>query len=254
MNAPGIPVFYGAMDAATCIAEARAPVGSKVVVAKFELLRPVCLLDFDALAEIFVKGSHFDPNYAERAARAAFLKRLVREICRPVMPQDETIEYLATQVVAEYLANKLNPRLDGIIFRSSQTGGTGRNLVLFNHACRVEPDEFPAGLQVEIQIPQGEEVDDNDSISVFENVVPDPQPNESPLAKGKGSGRLLRPLSDPEPWWRNDDISSVRDDLVIYQDPYLRLDLESMRVLDIRGVRYERVQRRVRRYRSTKSS
>ncbi len=49
MNAPGISVFYGALDEATCIAEARAPVGSHVVVAKFHLLRPVRLLDFDAL-------------------------------------------------------------------------------------------------------------------------------------------------------------------------------------------------------------
>ena len=31
MNAPGILVFYGALDEATCVAEARAPVGSHVV-------------------------------------------------------------------------------------------------------------------------------------------------------------------------------------------------------------------------------
>ena len=139
MNAPGIPVFYGGMDMSTCVAEVRAPVGSHVVVAKFQLLRTMRLLDLDVLEEVYVEGSCFDPNYAVRKARAAFLRRLATEISQPVMPEDETVEYLATQVVAEFLANKATPRLDGIIFRSSQTGGTGHNVVLFGHACGVTP-------------------------------------------------------------------------------------------------------------------
>ena len=40
MNAAGIPVFYGALDYDTCIAEIRPPVGSYVVTGKFELLKP----------------------------------------------------------------------------------------------------------------------------------------------------------------------------------------------------------------------
>ena len=35
MNAAGISVFYGAMEEETCIAEARAPVGSYVVIGRF---------------------------------------------------------------------------------------------------------------------------------------------------------------------------------------------------------------------------
>ena len=253
MNAPGIPVFYGAMDEDTCVAEARAPVGSKVVVAKFELLCSVRLLDFDALAEIFVKGSHFDPDYPELEARAAFLKRLVREISRPVMPQDETFEYLATQVVAEYLASKVEPRLDGIIFRSSQTGGTGRNLVLFNHACRVEPYELPESIEVKFRFPRGEEEDEDEEIVVFEDVSPNTKEKELPLEKGKRSGGLLSPPLISEPWWK-DDTSSEDDELLKYQTPYLRLDLKSVVVLDIKRVRYDRIRRRVRRNRNTKSS
>lgn len=252
MNAPGIPVFYGAMDEATCVAEARAPVGSKVVVAKFELLSSVRLLDFDALAEIFVKSSHFDPDYSEREARPAFLKRLVREISRPVMPQDETFEYLSTQVVAEYLANKMEPRLDGIIFRSSQTGGTGHNLVLFNHACRVEPYELPEGTKVKIRIPRGDEEEIDQEILVFEE-LPDPKEKALPLNKGKRSGGLLSTLSVPE-LWRKDDISREDDELLKYQNPYLRLDLKSVVVLDIKRVCYECTRRRVRGYGNSKKS
>jgi HEPN/RES N-terminal domain 1/RES domain len=40
MNAAGISVFYGAIEADTCVAEARAPVGSYVVLGRFEIIRP----------------------------------------------------------------------------------------------------------------------------------------------------------------------------------------------------------------------
>ena len=119
------------MDRSTCVSEIRAPVGSHVVVGEFELLRPVRLLDLDALVKVHVKGSYFDPDYSIQTNRAAFLKRLVDEVSRPVMPQDEATEYLQTQAVAKYLAEKSCPPLDGILFRSSQIGKPGRNLVLF---------------------------------------------------------------------------------------------------------------------------
>ena len=62
------------------------------------------------------------------------------------MPSDETFDYLPTQAIAEYLATKVNPRIDGIIFSSSQTGGEGRNVVLFNHAsaAKIETTSAPA--------------------------------------------------------------------------------------------------------------
>lgn len=180
MNAHGIPVFYGAIDESTCIAEVRAPVGSNVVVARFELLRPVQLLDLDAVAKVYVGGSYFNLDYAVRKGRVSFLRRLVREISRPVMPQDEAFEYLTTQVVAEYLANKVTPRLDGIIFSSSQTGGNGRNLVLFNHACGVEPhDDLPTGTEMDIYIPRANGDDDEHDVGIsIRETVPSAQTEE----------------------------------------------------------------------------
>ena len=171
MNPEGIPVFYGSLDKTTCVSEVRAPVGSHVVIGKFQLLQPVALLDLDALAKVCIKGSYFDPNYSRQKSRAAFLTRLVTEVSRPILPHTEALEYLSTQVVAEYLATKLSPRLDGIIFRSSQTGGTGRNLVLFNHACLVQPYELPQGTEVEASIYSSDQYDeDDDEVIVFETV------------------------------------------------------------------------------------
>ena len=157
MNAQGISVFYGALDPDTCVAEVRPLVGSKVVVAEFELLRPLRLLDFDTLAELHDGGSYFDAEFADRRGRAAFFKWLVGEIGGPVMPQDESFEHIATQAMAEYLSNIGNPRLDGIIFRSAQTGGVGRNVVLFQHARQIKSSDLPPedGVEVFVSRPSG---------------------------------------------------------------------------------------------------
>ena len=91
------------------------------------------------------------------------------------MPQDEASEYLPSQAVAEYLANKLDTPLDGIIFHSSQTGGGGRNVMLFNSACGVVPDDLPKGTEVEVYIPFPNYNKDDDEydegyVRVFERV------------------------------------------------------------------------------------
>ena len=202
MNAEGISVFYGAMEMETCVSEVRAPVGSRVVVGKFELLRTVRLLDLTAMAEVSVNSSYFYSNYGMLKARAAFLRRLVKEISRPVMPQDESKEYISTQVVAEYLANKVTPLLDGIIFPSSQTGGNGQNVVLFNHACRVERYELPEGTEVQINVPTANP-DDEDAecygFDVIETVPSEPQQQE-PISKTKV--RRLGPI-----WLFEEDVT-----------------------------------------------
>ena len=171
MNPEGIPVFYGAMDLATCLAEVRPPVGSYVVAGRFKLLKPVRVLDMNLLQEAYAEPNYFDPNYVELSNRIAFLRQLVDELARPIMPGDEAKEYLATQIVAEYLAHKTNPRVDGILYRSSQMGGPGpdetsleqvddRNVVLFNHASTVEPIMAPEGVAVEARIPAHDDDED----------------------------------------------------------------------------------------------
>ena len=244
MNAAGISVFYGAIDKETCIAEARAPVGSYVVLGRFEVIRPVRLLDFDTLTKVYVEGSHFDPNYHTGRSRAAFLRRLVHEISRPVMPRDEEFEYLPTQVVSEYLAARVEPRLDGIVFHSSQTAGEGRNLVLFNHACGVEPYELPKGTEIDIHMGWVSEDDCDDSITIFETVLDKPseqkQQDEPPEPFGFSNiGSIDIPEDDP-------------DSNAMHDDSTLRLDLDSVSVQEIKSVSYTTSIRSVSRHRSTK--
>ena len=60
MNADGISVFYGALEKSTCISELRPPVGSSVIIGKFNVIRSVKLLDLGALADAYVNTSYFD--------------------------------------------------------------------------------------------------------------------------------------------------------------------------------------------------
>lgn len=149
MNAQGIAVFYGATHAAVAIAEVRPPVGSQVVVARFAICRTLRLLDLMALEAVQDGGSIFDPTLKRRLERAAFLRTLGGRMARPVMPDDEAFEYLPTQAVADFLATMNEPRLDGIIFPSAQTG-EGRNVVLFHHAARVEALSIPPGTKIDV--------------------------------------------------------------------------------------------------------
>ena len=153
MNAEGIPVFYGALEEETCVSEVRAPVGSFVVLVKFDLLNPVRVLDLNALSAVFSDLSHFDPYYNQKRSREKFLKELVGEMSRPVMPHEEAREFIATQIVSEYLANRVEPRLDGIIFNSAQAGSGGHNIVLFNDACIIEAYQPRAGTRLRVKIP-----------------------------------------------------------------------------------------------------
>ena len=230
MNPEGIPVFYGAMDLATCIAEVRPPVGSYVVAGRFKLLKAVRVLDMNLLQEAYAEPNYFDPSYVDLSNRIAFLKQLVDELARPVMPGDEAKEYLATQIVAEYLAHKTSPRVDGILFRSSQMGGPDpdepspehvddRNVVLFNHASIVEPIVAPEGVAVEARIPAHDDDEDDETPTVIIWELVDTDSQRQPEAANRAESDAPRGnIEDSE---REDD------------PPTLQLDVDSIVVLDI---------------------
>jgi hypothetical protein len=152
MNANGISVFYGANDPATALAEVRPPVGSKVVIARFNIVRPIRLLDLSALEDIHEEGSIFDPDYILRIQKAVFLKSLANRITKPVMPDDEEFDYLMTQAISDFLANKNNPEVDGIVFRSVQTAGKSLNIVLFYKSSKVEEINIKDDTEIDVSL------------------------------------------------------------------------------------------------------
>lgn len=173
MNARGISVFYGANDPKAAIAEVRPPVGSKVAVAQFEIIRKLRLLDLTALKNVQMRGSIFDFDFARRLERAQFLKSLSSRITQPVMPDDEPFEYLATQAVADFLATESSVPIDGIIFPSVQIAGDLLNVVLFHKAARVEAMEIPSGTEIRASTGHSSNEGWEDDYSVIEEVPPE---------------------------------------------------------------------------------
>ncbi|AWH86305.1 hypothetical protein HYN59_14840 [Flavobacterium album] len=149
MNARGISVFYGATKVDTALCEIRPPVGSKVAVAKFNLMRQLKVLDLTALSTTTVEGSIFDISYSELVSKTMFLRKLSQRITRPIMPDDEHFDYLATQVIADFLAAEYG--FDGIIFPSAQSAD-GVNIIFFHHASGVEPIKHPKGTKVDVSL------------------------------------------------------------------------------------------------------
>lgn len=130
MNPAGISVFYGGLDLETCVAELRPPVGSLVVHASFCMEENIKVLDLSVFSKQIGQLDLFDKSVYEPLKRWRFLQSFHTQISRPVQPEDEPLEYVATQAVAEYLRNVL--KFDGIIYSSPQTGTGKKNIVLFN--------------------------------------------------------------------------------------------------------------------------
>lgn len=239
MNAQGISVFYGATKADVAIAEVRPPVGSRVVVARFDITRRLRLLDLTAANDVHEEGSIFDPSFKERLHRAEFLRSLGRRMARPVMPDDEGIDYLPTQAVADFLATANDPRLDGIIFPSAQVE-KGYNVVLFHESARVAEDAFPKG--TEIAASTGDNSEDGWEVhySVSETVPPP----EAPKADDKDEGFLGTLLHHSPPPDPDDD----------YRQETLRLVTDSVEVHHVTWVKVNTEPHSVHRYRSEKHS
>lgn len=230
MNARGISVFYGANDPGVAIAEVRPPVGSRVAVARFDIIRPLRLLDLTALSSVTEKGSVFDPELITRLERATFLRSLSQRMTMPVMPDDEAFEYLPTQAIADFLATENEPVLDGILFPSAQAGSHELNVVLFHKAARVEAMEVPEGTKIEAHTDYMGE----DGYWVSEEVPP----KEMAEDDRRPYFAVLRGA-----WGAYD--ADLRD-------AALRINLESVKVHVVRSVRFQCDTHSVRRHRWNK--
>lgn len=228
MNARGISVFYGATDVGTVLSEVRPPVGSQVLTGRFDIIRPIRLLDLNALNAVTVDGSIFDPEYAKRRGWAQFLSTFRSLMVQPVMPDTEHSDYLATQAVADFLASSDEIHIDGILFPSVQNGVDvqGLNVVLFHKASTVETLPIPEGTHIEaragLHSEEGWEVD----YSVIEFR---PISGSRPIyASPRGWPKLASVEGHPSP-----DISKPKSG----RAETLRVCCESLQVHQIQAVR-----------------
>lgn len=232
MNARGISVFYGATNPQISVAEVRPPVGSRVVVGRFDVIRVLKLLDLRALSSVKVEGSIFDPAFAPTLKRAKFLEGLSHRLTMPVMPDDEPFDYLVTQAVSDYLATVAEPPLDGIIFPSVQVASKRSNVVLFHKASKVEPLNISSSTEIDAHLStwtdEGPEVD----YFVYEKCQP---------AEPEKKSRSFDPIA----FFQGGFSSQNADDRPIT----LRLDITSIEVQHVESVKFRTTSYPVRRNR-----
>ena len=129
MSGEGVPLFYGADNVHTAVAEiALHSPYDFAVIGEFTTQRPVTILDFTRNPKV---PSIFDLEHQDRRLFAEFVDDFVSAITKPVILDGrERVDYLPTQVVTEYLRWVPRRRIDGIAF-PSRADSRGKNVVLF---------------------------------------------------------------------------------------------------------------------------
>lgn len=129
MSGEGVPLFYGADNVHTAVAEiALHSPYDDAVIGEFTTQRPVTILDFTRNPKV---PSIFDLDHQDRRLFAEFVDDFVGAITKPVILDGrERVDYLPTQVVTEYLRWVPQRRIDGIAF-PSRADSRGKNVVLF---------------------------------------------------------------------------------------------------------------------------
>jgi len=127
MSPAGISYMYLSDDVDTCITEVRSLVGEEVWVASFELKKDLKILDFTKIPEVKIP-SIFDSNYDHNLRWASnFIDEFLRELSQPPTSHDDLLEYVPTQVLAEFVRSL---EYEGIKYTSSQNPA-GINYTLF---------------------------------------------------------------------------------------------------------------------------
>lgn len=218
MNAQGIPVFYGAMSPDIAISEVRPAVGSYVVVAKFNPVKALRILDISALEKLIPStDSLFNPETTEKLAISSFLKRLSHKLTIPISGTRTDSEYLITQAVSEYLSVSEKNSIDGIKFKSTQKENNENNedhdynIVLFTKSSAVT-DADNQTIEYHVSMYDYDENDDG----CYQYLSPEIRKIDTPSRKH----RHYHP----------------KDEQIVFS---LKLDVNSLAIHEIKGVTYQ---------------
>lgn len=125
-NPKGIPVLYLSNHKKTAMSEVRPWLGSLLSCAHFRTTRPMTLVDFS------VNHGRSSPYYfvePETEKREEIVwTDIDKAFSEPTTPEDDSADYVPTQVIAEMFNNE---GYDGLAYKSA-FGKKGFNIVLFN--------------------------------------------------------------------------------------------------------------------------
>ena len=151
MNADGISVFYAANDKKVALAEIRPSVGGYVVIARFRVSKVkkcIRLLDVEGLRCAY--GKYIESTH-DKEAKIEFIENFGKQVTMPIVPENESTEYIITQVISDYLSSRDDIKIDGLIYKSAQSGTeSDENIVLFHKSSKVgDIDDAGAKLLIE---------------------------------------------------------------------------------------------------------
>ncbi|WP_198137022.1 RES family NAD+ phosphorylase [Nitrobacter hamburgensis] len=137
MNVELIPAFYAAFSRETAIAELRPGIDDKIAVGEFATRVPLRVFDFTVFHQRAAERHRFFEH-----SRYDFIDQMQEGISKPVRPHERQREYIATQIVAEYLQNYFN--CDAVIYQSAMQrdeAAEKRNIVVLHRETFVGPDD-----------------------------------------------------------------------------------------------------------------
>ncbi|WOO35807.1 RES domain-containing protein [Anaerocolumna sp. AGMB13020] len=133
MSPAGISYTYLASNIDTCLAEIHVQSNDNALIGEFVTKKVLKILDLSSTSTYTV-NSCFSPAYDHSQNWIGdFVNHFKNEISAPISEDEQALEYVATQLLAEYIRKN---RYDGIRFRSS-LNASGLNYVLF---CSVNRD------------------------------------------------------------------------------------------------------------------
>ena len=154
MSPAGIPMFYGAVNPTTAVAEVASPsVGAAtnfVTYARFLTSRQTRVLDLTHLAPV---PSIFDPHNWHLYDKLQFLHRFVSQLSSKATPDWEAVDYVPTQVLTEFFLRvygQPDQPLDGIVYTSATTGDPCVVLDVTNQRCVHQDPGWPTATDAEL--------------------------------------------------------------------------------------------------------
>lgn len=228
MNPTGISVFYAAFERETCIAEIRLPVGETAISGQFKLERPITIFDLTVLDKIDSEKTisenvtYKDHEVDSFEDRLAFLHKFSEEISKPIPPHKESLDYMPTQALVEYLAYHYNPNIDAVVYASTQTNRKGKNIVFLNHAASVSNRGGRSGTYKAIW---GDD---------YYFISPDKEPHQLKVSPTP----YRAPYFDPVQWDESANIV-FHESYDIDEDGFLSFIQDSLKIHKILAVNYE---------------
>lgn len=137
LNVEFIPVFYAAFARSTAVAELRPGIGDSIAIGRFRTRVPLKVFDFTVFDHRAADRRHYYDH-----SRYDFITQMQDEISRPVRPHERQREYIATQIVAEYL--KTHFGCDAVIYKSSMQrddAEDNRNIVILHRETFVGTED-----------------------------------------------------------------------------------------------------------------